>query len=97
MIKWVKFFFWLCLVIIALVFGYTFASQNTLSVSVIFFDYSLTELSLGMWVLIALLVGGFLGLLLSYLPLLWGRKSNAAKIYQLEKELDQLRAVSLKG
>ncbi len=47
-----------------------------------------------------LFIGGFIGLMLSFLPSLWGKKTLASKdrkIHQLEKELDQLRTSSLKG
>ena len=68
-------------------------SENASPVSLMLLGYSLVELKLGSWILIALFMGGLLGLLLSALPLLWGRHSFAAKdrkIRQLEKEINRL-------
>ena len=98
--KWVKLVFWAILIIVAMILGYIFTSENASPVSLMLLGYSLVELKLGSWILIALFMGGLLGLLLSALPLLWGRHSFAAKdrkIRQLEKEINQLRASSVKG
>jgi hypothetical protein len=50
--------------------------------------------------MMALFIGGGIVLLLSFLPLLWGKKtaqSNERKIQALKKEINQLRSASLKG
>jgi membrane protein DedA with SNARE-associated domain len=99
-IKWVKILFWVILLALGLFLGWLFTSENTLPVSIILFGKTLPEYNLGMWILITLFIGSFLGLFLSYLPALWGRQTSASKdrkIRQLEKEIDQLRATSLKG
>ncbi len=100
MIKWIKRLVLLILFIVAVALGITFTSENSQQVSLMLFGTSLPELQLGLWVMLVLLLGSFLGLLLSFLPLLWGRQSAAAKdrkISQLEKEINQLRTASLKG
>ena len=100
MLKWVKRFFLLLLIIAAVFAGALFTADNDQPVSLLLFGISLPELQLGFWVVIVLLLGAFLGLLLSFLPMLWGRQSMAMKerkIRQLEKELNQLRATSVKG
>lgn len=100
MIKWFKRITLLIILILALCLGITIAYQNGQAVNIILLNYPLPELKLGLWVVIILLIGSLIGLILSYLPRLWMRNSIAAKdrkIRQLEKELNQLRAASLKG
>lgn len=100
MIKWVKRIVLIIVFIVALVLGITFTSENSQLVSPILYGYPLIELQLGLWLMIALFIGGGLGLLLSFLPLLWGKKTARAKerkIQSLEKEINQLRSTSLKG
>ncbi len=100
MIKWIKRLILLVIFIVAVVLGVTFTSENSQQVSLMLFGIGLPQLQLGLWIMLVLLLGSFLGLLLSFLPLLWGRQSAAAKdrkISQLEKEINQLRTASLKG
>ena len=100
MIKWVKRIILIVVFIVALVLGITFTSENSQLVSPILYGYPLIELQLGLWLMIALFIGGGVGLLLSFLPLLWGKKTAQAKerkIQALEKEINQLRSTSLKG
>ena len=100
MVNWFKRILFILILLATVASGLLFTAQNHQPTSLVFLHYALPELSLGLWVAILLLVGGFLGLLLSSLPLLWGRQSAAAKdrrIRALEKELNQLRAASLKG
>ncbi|MGH1440761.1 MAG: lipopolysaccharide assembly protein LapA domain-containing protein [Cellvibrionaceae bacterium] len=100
MIKWFKYLFLGALLIGSIILGAVFTSQNDQAVSVVLFGFELTELTFGMWLLCFLLVGSFIGLLLSFLPILWGRQSRASKerkIAKLEKEISQLRSASIKG
>lgn len=86
--------------VVAILAGALFTADNDQSVSLLLFGLQLPELQLGLWIVIVLLIGSFVGLLLSFLPLLWGRQTMAIKerkIRQLEKELNQLRATALKG
>jgi uncharacterized membrane protein YciS (DUF1049 family) len=100
MIKWIKRIFIIILMAVALILGVTFTFENSQPIALVFFGFTLPPLKLGLWIMLVLLIGGFIGLLLSYLPLLWGRQSRASKdrkIRQLEKELNHLRSASLKG
>lgn len=100
MIKWFKYLFLGALLIGSVILGAVFTDQNVQPVSVLLFGFKLPELTFGLWLLCFLLVGCFLGLILSFLPILWGRQSRAAKerkIVKLEKEVSQLRSASIKG
>lgn len=100
MFRWIKRIIVLILFAVALVLGITFTSQNSQPVSLMLYGYALPEWQLGLWILIAVFVGGLIGLLLSFLPLLLGKQSLSAKerkILQLQKEIEQLRTNGLKG
>lgn len=100
MIKWIKRIILVIVFVVALVLSITFTSENSQPISVVFFGAALPELQLGLWLMLTLLLGGIVGLLLSFLPLLWGKQTTRAKerkIQQLEKEINQLRSASLKG
>jgi uncharacterized membrane protein YciS (DUF1049 family) len=100
MIRWAKRIILIVALIVALVLGITFTSENSQLVSPVFYGYLLIELQLGLWLMMALFIGGGIVLLLSFLPLLWGKKtaqSNERKIQALKKEINQLRSASLKG
>ena len=100
MVKWLKRIIFLILFVVALILGITFTSENSQTVSLIFFGYTLPELKLGFWIMAILFKGGLIGLLLSFVPSLFNKKTLAAKdrkIRQLEQEINQLRTSSLKG
>ena len=100
MIKWIKRLVVLVVFGLALVLGITFTAENSTLIGITLFGYHLPQLQLGVWIMVVLLLGAFIGLLLSFLPLLWGRQSMAAKnrkIHQLQQELNQLRNTGLKG
>lgn len=100
MFKWIKRIILLIIFVVALVLGVTFSSENSQLTTLILFGYALPELPLGLWIIITLFIGGFIGLLLSFLPLLWGKKTVNAKekkIKLLEKELENLRGINLKS
>jgi uncharacterized membrane protein YciS (DUF1049 family) len=100
MLKWIKRLIIIVLFVVAIVLSVTFTSENSQLTSLVFFGYSLPELQLGLWVLIVLFIGALVGLMLSFIPLLWGKQTLASKdrkIRQLEKELNQIRTASLKG
>ncbi len=100
MSKWLKRVSLIILFVVAFVLGVTFTSENNQPATLFFFGYPLPELQLGLWVLLSLFLGGFIGLFLSFLPWLWGKKSISVKerkIQQLEKELIHLRNSALKS
>jgi uncharacterized membrane protein YciS (DUF1049 family) len=100
MFKWFKRLLIIVLFVVAIILSVTFASENSQLTRLIIFGYSLPELQLGLWILIVLFIGGVIGLLLSFIPLLWGKQTLAAKdrkIRQLEKEINQIRTSSLKS
>jgi len=100
MIKWIKRLTFLVLLIIAIIIGIVFTSENSQQLSLVLLGYTLPELKLGLWLVLALLLGSVLGLLLSMLSLLirgQSVNSKSRKIKRLEKELQQLRTASIKN
>ncbi len=100
MLKWIKRLLLLILLIMACLVGMVVTSENSTLVPLIIFGIQLPELSVGLWLCVALLVGAVIGLLISFLPLFFSRYSNSnkdKKILQLEKELKILRVSGLKG
>jgi uncharacterized integral membrane protein len=84
----------------AIITGVVFASENSQSISLVVFNFPLPELSAGLWIFIALLVGAIIGLLISSFPVFFSRYAHLnkdKKIIQLQKELDKLRVAGLKG
>ena len=99
MIKWFKRILLILILSATVVLGLVFTVQNHQPTSLIFLHYTLPQLSLGLWVTILLFTGCCIGFFLSFLPFLWGYQSRAAKnrkIQALEKELNRLRAFTLK-
>ena len=99
MLKWAKRLLLLVVLVIALVLGVTFTAENSQPVSPLLLSYPLWSMALGLWLLIFLLSGAVAGLLLSFIPWLWGRQSIASKskkIKQLEQELTKLRSIGIK-
>jgi uncharacterized membrane protein YciS (DUF1049 family) len=100
MIKWIKRLILLLLLIIAIVVGMVFTSENSQQLSLIFLGYTLPELTLGLWLVLTLLLGSILGLLLCTFSLfIRGQSVNAKnrQIKRLEQELQQLRTNSIKS
>ena len=100
MIKWIKRLIILLLLIIAIVAGMVFTSENSQQLSLIFLGYKLPELTLGLWLVLTLLLGSILGLLLCTFSLfIRGQSVNAKnrQIKRLEQELQQLRTNSIKS
>ena len=100
MIKWIKRLIILLLLIIAIVVGMVFTSENSQQLSLIFLGYKLPELTLGLWLVLTLLLGSILGLLLCTFSLfIRGQSVNAKnrQIKRLEQELQQLRTNSIKS
>jgi uncharacterized integral membrane protein len=84
----------------ALVAGMTFTSENSTPLALTLFGAQLPELSVGLWLVIALFIGAIVGLLISLLPLFFRRYANTSKdkkILKLETELNKLRVSGLKG
>lgn len=100
MFKWLKRILLLIIIFLALLVGITLTSENSGLVTPILFGISLPEHPLGLWFAIILLLGALSGLLLSSVPVLWGRQTLASKdrkIKHLEKEINNLRTSGLKG
>lgn len=77
--------------------GVLFALQNKVPVALDLLVYTFPEQSLALWILLALALGGILGMLASSLILLRMRTSLASTKRQLEKskvEASQLRTES---
>lgn len=99
MLKWIKRLLLIVLFAVTVLMGVVFASENNAAVALILFGFQLPELSLGLWVLIAVLLGAIIGVLLSFLPLIFNRYTRSSKdkkINQLQKELAALRVSGLK-
>jgi putative membrane protein len=99
MLKWIKRLLFIALLAVAIIIGVVFTSENNHSISLVVFSFPLPELSVGLWVFIALLVGAIIGLLVSSLPVLFSRYTHSnkdKKILQLQKELNTLRISGLK-
>ncbi len=100
MIKWIKRLILLLLLIIAIVVGMVFTSENSQQLSLVFLGYTLPELKLGLWLVLTLLLGSILGLILCTFSLfIRGQSVNAKnrQIKRLEQELQQLRTNSIKS
>lgn len=100
MIKWIKRLILLLLLIIAIVVGMVFTSENSQQLSLVFLGFTLPELTLGLWLVLTLLLGSILGLLLCTFSLfIRGQSVNSKnrQIKRLEQELQQLRTNSIKS
>lgn len=100
MLKWIKRLLLIAVFAVTILIGVVFTSENNDAVAIILFGFQLPELSLGLWVLIAVLLGAVIGVLLSFLPLVFNRYTRSSKdkkIGQLQKELAALRVSGLKG
>ena len=101
MFKWIKRILLLLIILIATLSGFKLSFDNNQSVELILFGWPLlnTALPLGLWVSGALLLGCLLGLLLSYLPNAFNKRSLTTKdnkIKRLEEKLEKL-SKSAKG
>lgn len=99
MLKWVKRLLLLILLVVAVFVGLVLTSENSSLVSLSVFGILLPELSIGLWVCMALLAGAVIGLLISFFPLAFSRYTHSSKdkkIHQLQKELTALRVSGLK-
>jgi uncharacterized membrane protein YciS (DUF1049 family) len=100
MIKWLKRLTLLLLLIVAIVLGIVFTSENSQQLSLVFLGYVLPELTLGLWLVLTLLLGSILGLILCTFSLfIRGQSVNAKNrhIKRLEQELQQLRSNGIKS
>ena len=100
MFKWLKRIVLIVLFLCAIILGIIFTSENNMPVSVLFLGYELPALQLGLWLLVSLLLGSFIGLLLTLLPNLSHQQQLASKerkINNLQKELNALRNSAVKG
>jgi hypothetical protein len=99
MLKWIKRLFFLILFVVAIVIGIVFTMENGTPLAIVVFGIPLPELAVGLWIVVALLTGAILGLLISFLPLVFSRHANSAKdkkILRLQEELNNLRISGLK-
>ncbi len=100
MIKWLKRLTLLLLLIVAIVFGIVFTSENSQQLSLVFLGYVMPELTLGLWLVLTLLSGSILGLILCTFSLfIRGQSVNVKnrQIKRLEQELQQLRSNAIKS
>lgn len=100
MLKWIKLLLLFTLLAVAVFVGMKVATENSASLSLMFFGVQLAELSVGLWMVIVLFVGAIMGLLISLLPLFFSRYSSInkdKKILKLEAELNKLRVSGVKG
>jgi uncharacterized membrane protein YciS (DUF1049 family) len=100
MIKWLKRLTLLLLLIVAIVLGIVFTSENSQQLSLVFLGYVMPELTLGLWLVLTLLSGSILGLILCTFSLfIRGQSVNAKnrQIKRLEQELQQLRSNAIKS
>jgi putative membrane protein len=100
MIKWLKRLTLLLLLIVAIVLGIVFTSENSQQLSLVFLGYVMPELTLGLWLVLTLLLGSILGLILCTFSLfIRGQSVNAKnrQIKRLEQELQQLRSNAIKS
>ena len=98
--KYVKLLILLLIGLGAVALGITFSSENSQLVSLMLFGSPLPQWQLGVWMLLSLLIGAVLGLVLAFLSSLGRRPSAFLKerqLKQLQKELDSLRASTVKG
>ncbi len=80
-------------VLLGLVLGFWFASENGQSVNVVALGYPLPSLSLGLWSLIALMVGVLLGFVVSLWPAFSLKQRLGTKERQLKNSEDELQKV----
>lgn len=100
MIKWIKRLIVLLLLMVAIVVGIVFTSENSQQLSLVFLGYELPELRLGLWLVLTLLLGSVVGLTLCTFSLLIRGQSVNAKnrqIKRLEQELQRLRSNGIKS
>ena len=100
MVKWIKRLTFLLSLIVAIVVGMIFTSENSQQLSLVLLGYVLPELTLGLWLVLTLLLGSILGLILCTFSLfIRGQSVNAKnrQIKRLEQELQQLRSNAIKN
>ncbi len=91
--------FTLLIVLATLAVGVLFALQNKAPVSLDLLVYTFDPKSLALWILLALTLGGFVGMLISsaiVLRLRASLHSNNNKLSKAQAELDSLRTAGLK-
>ena len=99
MLKWTKRLLLVAIFLAALIIGVVFTIENSDVVAIVFFGFRLPELTIGLWMLLAVLLGAVIGVMVSYLPLLFNRFVSLhkdKKINQLQKELASLRLSDIK-
>lgn len=100
MVKWFYRLILSILLLVSIFVGVMFTIDNSTPVGLLFFGFQLPVLNVGLWLVIALLLGAVIGLLVSFIPLLFNKHSHFnkdRKISRLEKELDALRISALKA
>ena len=94
MLRWIKRILLLLIILAAVILGFKFSIDNGQPVQLLFFGWQLPDIPLGVWVLCALLLGYLLGLLLSFVPNAFNRRSLTMKdnkIQRLEAQLQKVR------
>ncbi len=89
----------LLLLAISVVLGLWFASENSQQVAITLFGFTLPLVGLGFCLLVALVLGGVLGVAAAFAALLLQRKRHFLQVRKLracEKELSALRKAALR-
>ena len=97
---WIMRIFYLALILITVVAGAYFASENGDMVSVTILGFSLPRLSLGLWLMLFFLLGGIVGVLISLIPFArvkYQVRSLNKKRSGHEKEIAKLKATPLRN
>lgn len=88
----------LCLVVLLLMLGLWFSSENTERVAVLLLGFPMPEVALGVLLLVVLLFGAVMGFVMSMLPLLRLTNRNLSlsrKLKRRDLELERLRKAPL--
>ena len=88
MLRWIRFLLFVVLLVVSVLAGMLFTSQNSLPISVTFFGYDLPVWSTGLWLTVSLLIGAVIGFVLSFLPAILLRKSTVSKDRKIEPEFN---------
>ena len=94
MLRWIKRILLLLVILAAVILGFKFSIDNGQPVQLLLFGFELPDIPLGVWVLCALLLGYLLGLLLSFVPNAFNRRSLTVKdnkIQRLQAQLEKVR------
>ncbi len=94
---YIKYIFFTCLALLLAFFSVEFITANTRLITVKLLGLSSPELTLGLWLIIALVVGALLGFLVN-MGMVFSTKLKMLRLYRdlhrIEKELAKLKSKS---